>query len=160
MQRARSTEVHHNIVISAQESDKDQGQLNFLGGNPTLWETVSSNQSRMRQLVSASPAGVGRTLRDSSSGVAQRQQIEQEDQEKKGFIIELDPKYGGASIADLSRVKLLLDEPRAVVAARYVGVGRKHAASVLGAYQHQGEVPPAAGGRGFRHMLQQGRALI
>ena len=98
-----------------------------------------------------------RAVRDSSGAAVQRQERQEADAGKKAFTLKLDAQYGGASIADLSRVKTYLEQPRSGVAARYTGVSRKYTAAVLGAFQQQGEVPPANLGRGHGEQSGTGK---
>lgn len=139
-QRARSREMHGCIINAAQESDRDRKMFKFLGGNVTLKMQDPSNANRLVVLKPRAPASVA-CQRPQREGALPREQLG--DDARVATTIELDHGKGGLSLAGLEALKCYLQQPRSATAARYVGVSQRYAASVLGAWQTRGEVPPA-----------------
>jgi hypothetical protein len=143
-QRARTGEMNVGIINAAQESDLDKKMLRFLGGDVTLKYVDPSNKRRLLELKPRAPAAAA-CQRPQREGVAPREQLGDDD--RVATTIELDRAKGhGLSLAGFEALKCYLQQPRAATAARYVGVAQTYAASVLGAWEARGQVPPARPG--------------
>ena len=70
--------------------------------------------------------------------------MELADDTRVAYTIELDPSFGGLTLSGLEAARTHLHATRSALAARYIGVGRKYAATTLGAWQATGMVPPVA----------------
>ena len=138
--RARTAEMNMGIISTAQQADKDKDLFSFLGGAPILKMQDPRNPGRQTVLVARAASQVA-LARPRRSGAAAREELV--DDTRVATTIELDPTRGGLTLAGLDAIRKHLLEPRAALAARYIGVGRKYASATLGAWQRTGTVPAA-----------------
>ena len=165
-QRSRSAEMHECLVNAGQEMQQDKVLFQSLRG------------AELRKL-DPRHKGEGRyfTLKRKSVPTAEAQQRSTRSNDKRGAVdVEDADDEGdeggeraewlklsgqGMSLSELESIEAWMQETAAESAARAVGVGRRYAGAVLGAYQQTGHVPPAEetgdGRGGKRDTIKTGR---